>query len=168
MAVRRQDQFALELDHYTLCIQGDTEPHTGGLEGLQDQRIIEVMYEPAPSGRTGTDQSSGNTYSGDRLARRKLTLVNDVWPTFHTRWPFDKDLLYAYVFNPPSPAAHFSLLIATFLNAVTGACSPYPHLMTRSLRWANRIVPAAPLGRDSFQMPPKAGGTSLDGLGSSI
>ncbi len=47
-----KDQFALEMDHFSLCIQQDRQPHTPGEEGLQDQRVIEAIYEAARSGKT--------------------------------------------------------------------------------------------------------------------
>ena len=46
------DQFAREMDHMALCVQRDLQPHTPGEEGLQDQRIVEAIYESARSGRT--------------------------------------------------------------------------------------------------------------------
>ena len=56
-----KDQFAAELDHFAECIQQDKDVHTPGEEGLQDQRIMEAIYESArtrkpvklaPPGRT--------------------------------------------------------------------------------------------------------------------
>ncbi len=46
------DQFALEIDHMSACVRSGVEPHTGGDEGLQDQRIIEAIYRAADTGRT--------------------------------------------------------------------------------------------------------------------
>ncbi|WP_244206987.1 Gfo/Idh/MocA family protein [Caballeronia pedi] len=46
-----QNQFAREIDHMSLCVQDDIMPHTPGEEGLQDQRIIDAIYESARSGR---------------------------------------------------------------------------------------------------------------------
>ena len=45
------DQFAREIDHMALCVVRNRTPHTPGEEGLQDQRIIEAIYESARSGR---------------------------------------------------------------------------------------------------------------------
>jgi predicted dehydrogenase len=45
------DQFALEIDHMSRCVQRNIQPHTPGEEGLQDQRIIEAIYESARIGR---------------------------------------------------------------------------------------------------------------------
>jgi predicted dehydrogenase len=46
------DQFAHEIDHMSLCVQGDIQPHTPGEEGLQDMLIVEAIYGSAKSGRT--------------------------------------------------------------------------------------------------------------------
>jgi predicted dehydrogenase len=45
------DQFAREIDHMSLCVVRNRTPHTPGEEGLQDQRIVEAIYESARSGR---------------------------------------------------------------------------------------------------------------------
>ncbi len=50
-SIEEKDQFALELDHMALCVQQDRAPHTPGEEGLQDQRIVEAIYDSAKSGR---------------------------------------------------------------------------------------------------------------------
>jgi predicted dehydrogenase len=61
VAIEEKSQFAAELDHFAQCIQQDKEVHTPGEEGLQDQRIMEAIYESArthkpvklaPPGRT--------------------------------------------------------------------------------------------------------------------
>ncbi|SAK99216.1 oxidoreductase domain-containing protein [Caballeronia fortuita] len=46
-----QNQFAREIDHMSTCVSDDIVPHTPGEEGLQDQRIIEAIYESARTGR---------------------------------------------------------------------------------------------------------------------
>ena len=46
------DQFATEMDHMSLCVQQNFQPHTPGEEGLQDQRITDAVYESARTGRT--------------------------------------------------------------------------------------------------------------------
>ena len=46
-----KNQFALELDHFALCIRNDTEPRTPGEEGLQDQLLMAAIYESARTGR---------------------------------------------------------------------------------------------------------------------
>ena len=50
-SIESKDQFALEMDHMALCVLNNTEPHTPGEEGLQDQRLIEAIYESAHTGR---------------------------------------------------------------------------------------------------------------------
>ncbi|MFC4454448.1 Gfo/Idh/MocA family oxidoreductase [Deinococcus sonorensis] len=49
--VREVDQFALELDHFSMCVQEDLTPYTPGEEGLQDQRILAALYQSAEQGR---------------------------------------------------------------------------------------------------------------------
>jgi predicted dehydrogenase len=49
--IGEKDQFALELDHMATCVKRNQQPHTPGEEGLQDQRIIEAIYESVHSGR---------------------------------------------------------------------------------------------------------------------
>jgi predicted dehydrogenase len=46
-----KDQFALELDHMANCLIEDLRPHTPGEEGLQDQKIMEAIYESARTGQ---------------------------------------------------------------------------------------------------------------------
>ncbi|SAL83684.1 Glucose--fructose oxidoreductase precursor [Caballeronia terrestris] len=46
-----QDQFAREIDHMSVCVKSDITPHTPGEEGLQDQRIMEAIYESARTDR---------------------------------------------------------------------------------------------------------------------
>lgn len=45
--VEAKNQFALEIDHMSECVLEDRMPYTPGEEGLQDQRIMEAMYESA-------------------------------------------------------------------------------------------------------------------------
>jgi predicted dehydrogenase len=45
------NQFTLMIDHFAGCIQQNKDVHTPGEEGLQDQRIMEAIYESARSGR---------------------------------------------------------------------------------------------------------------------
>ena len=49
--IEEVDQFAEEMAHMALCVQQNLQPHTPGEEGLQDQRIIEAIYESAKSGK---------------------------------------------------------------------------------------------------------------------
>jgi predicted dehydrogenase len=46
-----QDQFALEIDHFSSCILEKRQPFTPGEEGLQDQRIMAAIYRSAREGR---------------------------------------------------------------------------------------------------------------------
>jgi predicted dehydrogenase len=46
-----KDQFALEMDHMATCVLKNQPPHTPGEEGLQDQRLVEALYESARTGR---------------------------------------------------------------------------------------------------------------------
>ena len=50
-SIEAKDQFAAEMDHMALCVLDNFQPHTGGEEGLQDQRLIEAIYESAHTGR---------------------------------------------------------------------------------------------------------------------
>ena len=45
-----KDQFAMELDHFARCIQENLRPRTPGEEGLQDQVLMEAIYEAARTG----------------------------------------------------------------------------------------------------------------------
>ena len=47
-----KNQFALELDHFAQCIRQNRLPRTPGEEGLQDQRLMEAIYEAARTGRS--------------------------------------------------------------------------------------------------------------------
>jgi predicted dehydrogenase len=46
-----KNQFTVELDHMATCITQGVQPHTPGEEGLQDQRIIEAIYQSIQTGR---------------------------------------------------------------------------------------------------------------------
>lgn len=46
-----KNQFAQEMDHFSQCILEDKQPFTPGEEGLQDQRIMEAIYESARTGK---------------------------------------------------------------------------------------------------------------------
>ncbi|WP_442786006.1 Gfo/Idh/MocA family oxidoreductase [Methylobacterium sp. C25] len=41
---------AAELDHMAECILQSRKPHTPGEEGLQDQMLMEAIYESAKTG----------------------------------------------------------------------------------------------------------------------
>ncbi len=49
--IEEKDQFALEMDHMAECVMKNQQPHTPGEEGLQDQRLMEAIYESARTGR---------------------------------------------------------------------------------------------------------------------
>ena len=49
--IGQTDQFANELDHMADCVANDREPYTPGEEGLQDQRVIEAIFESAKHGK---------------------------------------------------------------------------------------------------------------------
>jgi len=42
-----KNQFALEMDHMAECVRQNKTPYTPGEEGLQDQRIMEAIYQSA-------------------------------------------------------------------------------------------------------------------------
>jgi len=46
-----KNQFTLMIDHFASCIQQNKDVHTPGEEGLQDQRIMDAIYESARTGR---------------------------------------------------------------------------------------------------------------------
>jgi predicted dehydrogenase len=49
--IKEAQQFALEIDHFAQCILENKTPFTPGEEGLQDQKIMEAIYESARSGK---------------------------------------------------------------------------------------------------------------------
>jgi predicted dehydrogenase len=51
-SIEAEDQFAIEMDHMAFCVQNNLQPHTPGEEGLQDQRIIEAIYQSARTGKS--------------------------------------------------------------------------------------------------------------------
>jgi predicted dehydrogenase len=51
-ALPQRDHFAAEIDHFSGCVQSNTEPLTPGEEGLKDLRIMMAIYEAARTGRT--------------------------------------------------------------------------------------------------------------------
>lgn len=44
------NQFAREMDHFAECVRADRQPRTPGEEGLQDQRLMEAIYQAALGG----------------------------------------------------------------------------------------------------------------------
>lgn len=64
-----KNQFALEIDHFSRCIQENLKPHTPGEEGLQDQILMEAIYESARTGapvKTGPLPGTGNGLDATR------------------------------------------------------------------------------------------------------
>ncbi len=51
-SLQSKNQFALEMDHMAECVRENREPHTPGEEGLQDQRLMQAIYQAAREGRT--------------------------------------------------------------------------------------------------------------------
>ncbi|MEB0092150.1 Gfo/Idh/MocA family oxidoreductase [Pseudomonas sp. CCI4.2] len=51
ITTKKNNQFALEMDHFAECVATGKQPWTPGEEGLQDQRIMEAIYESARSGK---------------------------------------------------------------------------------------------------------------------
>ncbi len=52
MNIPEQNQFALEMDHLSQSIMDNKQPKTPGEEGLQDVRLMNLIYEAARTGRT--------------------------------------------------------------------------------------------------------------------
>ncbi|MXV51400.1 Gfo/Idh/MocA family oxidoreductase [Pedobacter sp. HMF7647] len=50
-SLEEKDQFALEMDHMSQCVRNNKKPFTPGEEGLQDQRIMDAIYESAHTGK---------------------------------------------------------------------------------------------------------------------
>jgi predicted dehydrogenase len=50
-SIEAADQFAVEMDHMAQCVRNNQQPHTPGEEGLQDQRIVEAIYQSAKMGK---------------------------------------------------------------------------------------------------------------------
>jgi predicted dehydrogenase len=57
--VAKRDQFAPELLYFSDCIIRNREPEPSGLEGLQDVRIVQALYESAETGKAVTLQPFG-------------------------------------------------------------------------------------------------------------
>jgi predicted dehydrogenase len=49
--LKEADQFALEIDHFSQCVQEGRRPFTPGEEGAQDQTIMAAIYQSAREGR---------------------------------------------------------------------------------------------------------------------
>jgi len=50
--IQEKNQFALEMDHLSESIMANKQPKTPGEEGLQDVRLMQLIYEAARTGRT--------------------------------------------------------------------------------------------------------------------
>ncbi|MEH2435352.1 MAG: Gfo/Idh/MocA family oxidoreductase [Nostoc sp.] len=50
--IGEKNQFALEIDHMADCVIQNKQPHTPGEEGLQDQKLMALIYEAAQTGKT--------------------------------------------------------------------------------------------------------------------
>jgi predicted dehydrogenase len=71
-SIKEAQQFALEIDHFAQCILENKTPFTPGEEGLQDQKIMEAIYESAKTGKavklqmiTTTDTFRGTPPAAD-------------------------------------------------------------------------------------------------------
>lgn len=61
IGIEEKNQFTAELDHFAQCIQQNKDVHTPGEEGLQDQRIMEAIYESARTHRPVKLSAPGKT-----------------------------------------------------------------------------------------------------------
>jgi predicted dehydrogenase len=59
--IEEKNQFTAELDHFAQCVQQNKDVHTPGEEGLQDQRIMEAIYESARTHRSVKLSAPGKT-----------------------------------------------------------------------------------------------------------
>lgn len=50
--IEEKNQFALEIDHLSECVMENKQPKTPGQEGLQDVKLMTVIYEAARTGKT--------------------------------------------------------------------------------------------------------------------
>lgn len=79
---RMRDQFAPELIYFSDCILRDDQPEPGGLEGLNDVRIIEAIFESVhtgrvvPIGRLPTDRPPQRDQVMRRPRPRKHALID--------------------------------------------------------------------------------------------
>jgi predicted dehydrogenase len=69
-SIEAKDQFAEEMDHMAFCVLDDLSPHTPGEEGLQDQRLIEAIYESARTGRSIKLQQPPKPTRGPALSEK--------------------------------------------------------------------------------------------------
>ena len=52
MKLQEKNQFALEIDHLSECVMQNKQPKTPGAEGLQDVKLMQLIYEAAQTGKT--------------------------------------------------------------------------------------------------------------------
>jgi predicted dehydrogenase len=64
-----KNQFALEIDHFSRCVQENLRPRTPGEEGLQDQVLMEAIYEAARTGAAVKVGPPAGTGSGLDVTR---------------------------------------------------------------------------------------------------
>ena len=50
--IREVNHFAAEMDHFADCVANDRRPKTPGEEGMQDVKLITLIYEAARTGKT--------------------------------------------------------------------------------------------------------------------
>ena len=50
--IQEGNQFAAEMDHFSECIQENKNPKTPGEEGMQDVRLMQIIYQAAREGKT--------------------------------------------------------------------------------------------------------------------
>jgi predicted dehydrogenase len=63
--IEEKNQFTAELDHFAECVQHNRDVHTPGEEGLQDQRIMEAIYESARTHKPVKLTAPGRTRGPD-------------------------------------------------------------------------------------------------------
>jgi len=59
IGLAEKDQFGLEMDHFSECVIENKMPYTTGEEGLQDQIIMEAIYQSAKEGKPVKLQNPG-------------------------------------------------------------------------------------------------------------
>lgn len=72
--IEQVNQFATEIDYFSMCITDGLKPYTSGEVGLQDQIIMEAIYESAKKnqpvslkGKLLNDLNRGKAPELDRL-----------------------------------------------------------------------------------------------------
>lgn len=54
MRISEKNQLALEMDHMADAVIHNRTPHIPGEEGLQDQKLLALIYQAAQTGQTIT------------------------------------------------------------------------------------------------------------------